>query len=44
MGQSAKCGIQDWVEGFKTPGVGGINWDEDQVVIGVKSWCGGNDP
>jgi len=40
LGQSAKCGVVDWIEGFKYPGVGGITWKESQIVIGVKAWCG----
>ena len=40
MSQSAKCGTYDWVEGFKN--VGEYSWPKEKIVIGTKSWCGGD--
>jgi uncharacterized membrane protein YgcG len=40
MQQSAKCGVKQWIEGFSK--VGSFSWSANQVVIGVKSWCGGD--
>jgi hypothetical protein len=40
MQQSSKCGVKQWVDGYTK--VGAYSWPASQIVIGVKSWCGGD--
>jgi len=40
MQQSSLCGVQQWISGYSN--VGGFDWAASQIIIGVKSWCGGD--
>lgn len=42
MQQASKCSVSQWVSGFQK--VGAYSWNPNQIVIGAKSWCGGDTP
>jgi len=42
MQQARLCGIKDWIDGFQS--VGSYSWKPESIVIGAKSWCGGDIP
>jgi hypothetical protein len=42
MQQAQKCGIKNWIDGFQK--VGSYSWSASKIVIGTKSWCGGDTP